>query len=83
MAHNKTTTIIVNGTEHEWAEKRIGYIEVVNLAYDDNPPSGDNITFTVSYFKGMSDKEGFLTPGSKPVRVRKGMEIRVKHSTKS
>ncbi len=79
----KTRTIIVNGTEHEWPDKKISYQDVVNLAYDGNPPSGDNITFTVAYFKGQSGQEGFLNPESKPVNVRKGMQFRVKHSTRS
>lgn len=79
----KTRIIIVNGTEHDWPDKKISYEEVVGLAYDGNPPSGENITFTVTYFKGQSGQEGFLNPESKPVNVRKGMQFRVKHSTRS
>ncbi len=83
MTQPKQSTIIVNGTEHEWPEKEIVYQQVVNLAYDGNPPTGENITFNVAYFKGQSDQEGFLGPNSKPLHVRDGMEFRVKHSTRS
>ena len=83
MAKPKQNTIIVNGTEHEWTEKEITYQQVVNLAYDGNPPTGDDITFNVAYFKGHGDQEGFLGPNSKPLHVRDGMEFRVKHSTRS
>lgn len=83
MTQPKQSTIIVNGTEHEWSDKEITYQEVVSLAYDGNPPTGENITFNVAYFKGQSDKEGFLGPNSKPLHVRNRMEFRVKHSTRS
>lgn len=83
MSDNKKYTIIVAGTEHEWMNKEITYQEVVNLAYDGNPPTGENVTFNVVYLKGHDDKEGILGPSSKPVRVRDGMEFRVKHSTRS
>lgn len=81
MAHKHK--IIVNGTHHEWPEKTIDYQQVVDLAYDGNPPGGEGTTFNVVYFKGHSGKEGFLGPNSKPVNVREGMEFRVRHSTRS
>ena len=83
MANSKQYTIIINGTEHDWEEKEIAYQQVVNLAYANNPPTGENITFNVAYFKGNSNQEGFLSPNSKPLNVRNGMEFRVKHSTRS
>lgn len=83
MAQPNQDTIIVNGVEHEWLEKEITYQQVVNLAYDGNPPTGENVTFNVAYFKGHSDQEGFLGPNSKPLHVRDRMEFRVKHSTRS
>ena len=81
--NSKDVTIIVNGSEHQWLEKEITYQQVVNLAYSNNPPTGENITFNVAYLKGRSDQEGFIGPNSKPLHVRDGMEFRVKHSTRS
>jgi Multiubiquitin len=69
----KHTTIIVDGTEHKWAEKEISYEQVVNLAYDNNPPTGENVLITVGYRKGPHDKhEGDLDPGES-VKVKSGM----------
>lgn len=66
-------TIIVDGTPYDWTEKKISYQEVVDLAYDNNPPTGDNVLITVGYRKGPHDKhEGDLDPGDS-VEVKDGM----------
>jgi len=66
-------TIIVDGTPHEWDEKEISYEQVVNLAYDGNPPTGENIQITVGFRRGHDDKhEGDLDPGES-VKVKDGM----------
>ena len=71
--HEHQTTIIVDGTEHEWHEKRISYDQVVNLAYDNNPSTGENVLITVGYRRGPEDKhEGDLDPGHS-VEVKDGM----------
>ncbi len=70
---NKAVTIIVDGTPHEWEEKEISYEQVVDLAYDGNPPSGENILITVGYRRGHDDNhEGDLGPGQS-VKVKDGM----------
>lgn len=83
MADAKQHRIIVNGTEHDWPEKEITYQQVVDLAYGGSVHGGAGVTFTVAFLKGHSDNEGFLSPNSKPLHVRDGMEFRVKHSTRS
>lgn len=66
-------TIVVDGTPHEWGQKEISYEQVVNLAYDGNPPSGENVSITVGYRRGDGDKhEGDLEPGQS-VKVKDGM----------
>jgi hypothetical protein len=71
--HEKTVTIIVDGTPHDWTEKEISYEQVVNLAYDGNPPTGENILITVGYRRGHGEKhEGDLEPGQS-VKVKDGM----------
>jgi Multiubiquitin len=71
--HQKKTTIVVDGTEHEWEAEEISYDEVVNLAYDNNPPTGENVLITVGYRRGHGDKhEGDLDPGQS-VKVKDGM----------
>lgn len=83
MTDTKQQHIVVNGTEHEWLEKEITYQQVVDLAYGGSVPGSEDVTFTVAFLKGHSDNEGFLSPNSKPLHVRDGMEFRVKHSTRS
>jgi hypothetical protein len=69
----KTASIIIDGTPHEWDRKEIEYQQVVDLAYDGNPPTGENILITVGYRKGPDDKhEGDLDPGDS-VKVKDGM----------
>jgi hypothetical protein len=71
--HDNQVTIIVDGTPHPWNEKKISYEQVVNLAYDDNPPTGDNVLITVGFRKGPDDKhEGDLDPDHS-VEVKDGM----------
>jgi len=72
-SHEKAVTIIVDGTPHEWDEKEISYEQVVNLAYDGNPPSGENVQITVGYHRGHGDKpESDIDPGQS-VKVKDGM----------
>lgn len=65
----KTVTIIVNAREHEVEKDLLSYEEVV--AFYENPPTGPNVLFTVTYRRGHGDKpEGELVAGE---------SVRVKH----
>lgn len=82
MAPEKSRTIVVNATEHEWAEKEISYDEVVNLAYG-SAGTGPGITYTVTYRRGMGNKpEGSLTAG-KSAGVKESMIFDVSRTDKS
>jgi Multiubiquitin len=82
MANNKSITIIVNGREKEVAEKEISFAEIVALAFD-NPPTGPNIVFTVTFRRGQDHKpEGTLVEGE-TVEVKKGMIFNVTATDKS
>ena len=76
-------TIIVDGTQHPWSEKEISYEQVVKLAYDNNPPTGENVLITVGYHRGHGDKpEGDLEPGQS-VKVKDGMVFDVTATDRS
>ena len=60
---SKTTTIIVNATPYEVAGKDISFEQLVNLAYNNAPPTGDNFSFTVTYSRGEHGQEGTMLPG--------------------
>jgi Multiubiquitin len=79
----KSVTIIVDGTPHEWAEKEISYEQVVDLAYDGNPPTGPMMEITVGYHRGHGDKpEGDLERGTS-VKVKDGMVFDVTATDRS
>ena len=83
-AHDKkAATIIIDGTPHEWPEKEISYEQVVDLAYDGNPPTGELVDITVGYHRGQGDKpEGDLEPGQS-VKVKDGMVFDVTATDRS
>ena len=82
MAEHEVT-IVIDGTQHPWKEKEITYEQVVNLAFDGNPPSGDQVDITVGYRRGHGDKpEGDLEPGHS-VKVKDGMIFDVTATNRS
>ncbi len=82
-AQAKTLIIIVNGRQTEVAQKEISFEEVVNLAFDNHAPTGDNIVLTVTFSRGDEGrKEGSLLPGAS-VKVKKGMVFDVTATDKS
>ena len=79
---NKTTEIIVNGRKKAVTGDTISYEQVVNLAFDNNPPRGEFIVITVTYSKGEDAKEGSLLPNG-TVKLKKGMVFNVTATDKS
>jgi hypothetical protein len=80
--HNKEVTIIVNGRQKVVTKDEMSFDEIVALAYD-NPPSGENIVFTITYRRGHSHKpEGTLVQGE-TVKIKDGMIFNVTATDKS
>lgn len=78
----KDYTIIVNGREKTVESKELTFSEIVNLAFE-NPPSGPNTIFTVTYRRGTGNKpEGTLTEGDS-VKIKEGMIFNVTATDKS
>lgn len=79
----KTITIIVNA-ERKVIPKReeLTFDEVIDLAF--NPrPVGDQIVYTVTYYRGHGNKpEGHLLEGES-VKAKDGMVFSVKYTDKS
>jgi hypothetical protein len=80
-AHSHEYTVIVNGRPTRVETARLFYDQVVQLAYGDNPPSGDNIEITVSWRHG--NKSGTLVEGGPSVDVQDGMKFDVTPTDKS
>jgi Multiubiquitin len=77
----KTVTIIVNGQPKQVPKnEEISFKDVVNLAYDNNPPSGPDVVITVTYKDG--EHKGSLVEGQS-VKVKDGMVFNVSATNKS
>ena len=74
--NKKDVTIIVNGQQRTAHKEELSFAEVVALAFD-NPPTGPNVIFTITYRRGQGEKpEGTLVAGG-TVKVREGMIFNV------
>lgn len=79
---NKEFTVIVNGRQKTVTTKELTLDQVVALAFD-NPPTGPNIVFTITYRRGHENKaEGTLVEGG-TVKVKDGMVFNVTATDKS
>jgi hypothetical protein len=80
--HETSIEIVVNGTPHVVHDKKLPYEQVVDLAYDGNPPTGPNVMIVVTYARGQSSQKGTLVRGQE-VPVHKGMVFNVYDATES
>ena len=75
-------SIIIDGTQFDVPKDKITYEQVVNYAFDNNPPTGPDVVITVNYSRGVDGREGSLLPGQ-DVEVKAGMVFNVKATDKS
>lgn len=81
--NDKTITIIVNARPKTVEKTELTFEDIIRLAFD-NPPSGPNWVFTVTYHKGHGNKpEGSLRAGEPPVKAKDGMVFDVTATDKS
>lgn len=79
----KDFTIIVNTREKTVSQEEITFSEIVALAYD-NPPSGPDVLFTVTYRRGMGNKpEGTMVETDPPLKIKDKMIFNVSATDKS
>jgi hypothetical protein len=80
--HSPAIEIVINGTGHEVHDQKLSYGQVVDLAYDGNPPTGPNVMIVVTYLRGEGSQKGTLVAGQE-VPVHKGMVFNVYDATES
>ena len=78
--HNTKFTITVNGRQREVTDKKLTYLQVVQLAYPGEVPT-DTIVFTVTY-ADPHGKDGSLVAGQE-VETKNGMVFNVRKTDKS
>lgn len=81
QGHNREINIIVNGRQKTVTAGELSFAEVVALAFE-NPPTGENIVFTITFRRGHGNKEGTLVEGE-IVKVKDGMIFNVTATDKS
>ena len=80
--NEKDFTIIVNAQPKVVQGKELTFRQIVSLAFD-QPPSGENVVFTVTYRRGRGEKpEGSLLEGDS-VKIKEGMIFNVTATDKS
>lgn len=78
----KEYSIIINGRPKTVTSKELSYEEIVNLAFNNNPPSGQNVVITVTYAKSEHNKQGTLLPGDS-IKIKNGMVFNVRATDRS
>jgi hypothetical protein len=81
--HEKKFTIIVNGQRKTVATERLSFDEIVNLAYDNHPPTGPNIKFTMTYRNGPPKNPAGDLIENATVEIKDGMIFNVTPTDKS
>lgn len=81
-SHATNHELIVNGRPKKWASDTISYSELLNLAYNNNPPTGDGVVITVTFSRGVDRAQGSLLP-DKSVPVKSGMVFDATPTTRS
>lgn len=81
-SQGKHFNIIVNGRKKDVAASSLTFDDVVNLAYDNQPPRGENVVITVTYSKGDHNSSGSLVPGQTVV-IKSGMVFNVTATDRS
>jgi hypothetical protein len=82
--NEQTITIIVNGRQKTVDKNaELTFSQVVALAFD-NPPTGPNVLFTITYRKGGNEHrpDGELTEGQ-TVKAKEGTVFNVTATDKS
>lgn len=78
----KDVTVIVNAQERVVQKDELTFDEVVRLAFE-NPPTGQNVLFTITYRRGRGEKpDGTLLEGE-TLKVKEGMIINVTPTDRS
>jgi len=81
--HDKGIEIIVNGRAKTIPKNdALTYNQLVVLAFD-NPPSGPNIVFTITYRRGCGNKPEGTLAEDESVRLKDGMIFNVTATDKS
>ena len=80
--HPNGFTIVVNGRPQAVSRRELSFGDLVALAFD-NPPNTGNTIYTITYRRGQGNKpDGTLVEGE-PLKIKDGMIVNVTATDKS
>lgn len=82
-ATDKKITIVVNGKKETVRGKKISYEELVALAFNGNPPTGENVNIVVTFKNGPDAKRKGTLVSGQSVKIQEGMRFNVIAADKS
>lgn len=80
--HPHPLTIIVNTRSKQVEQRELSFQDLVVLAFD-NPPTGENVLFTITYSKTVAPNPKGSLPVGGVLTVKEGTIVSVEHSDKS
>lgn len=81
--HEKKFTIIINGQRKVVVKEILSFNELVNLAYDNNPPTGPNIKFSITYRNGPRKNPAGDMIENSSIEIKDGMIFNVTPTNQS
>lgn len=81
--HERQLAIVINAKPKVVPPGEMTFEQIVSLAYDGNPPTGDNWEFTVSYRRGHGEKPAGTLVARDQVKLKEGMIFNVTATDKS
>lgn len=82
-ATDRKTTIVVNGKKEAVQGKKISYEELLAIAFNGNPPTGENVNIVVTYKNGPDAKRKGTLVSGQSVKIQEGMRFNVVAADKS
>ena len=78
----KEFAIVINGRQVTVTGRVISYSELIDLAFE-NPPTGENVCFTITFRRGQGNKPSGTLGEGDSVKLKKGMIFDVTPTDKS
>ena len=75
-------TIFINGEEKSVRKEKISYEEIIILAFGEYKET-ENITYTITYFRGKNDNANGVLVKGQEIMVKKEMKFNVSKTNRS
>ena len=80
--HETSIDIVINGIDFTVHDRKLSYDQLVDLAYEGNPPTEPDKVIVVTFTRGQSPQKGSVVKGQE-IPVHNGMVFNVYDATES